>query len=305
MDTARPLSRRPDGIPIYTYDRLPNVPPVSVMRANRDLMDLPAGGHQHAHDFLLLAWVEAGGASLRINHRDWRMEDGDVYIVAPGEVLGTDDPTGWEQTDVWGIYFPPDVLGTPAPGGFLPWRSHPLLFPFVRGVEGGIHRVNVPPGERELWSRRVRLLRDELQRRRDGYHESVMALLTLLLVEVGRLAADAASDLRLRNEPMLADVFGFIEEHYHEPISLRDVASAVYLTPGHLTTIVRRKTGRTVLGWIGERRMAEARRLLVESSLSIEEIGRQVGFNDPGYFVRSFKRAHGATPRDWRRAGRV
>ena len=51
--------------------------------------------------------------------------------------------------------------------------------------------------------------------------------------------------------------------------------------------------------------MAEARRLLVESSLSIEEVGRRVGFNDPGYFVRSSKRAHGATPRDWRRAGHV
>lgn len=305
MDTVRPLSRRPDGVPIYTYDRLPSVPPVSIMRVNGEVPDLPVGGHQHAHDFLLLAWVEAGGASLRIDDRRWRMEDGDVYIIAPGEVLGADDPTGWEQTDVWGIFFPSDVLGTPAPGTFLPWRSHPLLFPFVRGVEGGIHRVNVPPGDRELWSRRVRLLSDELQRRRDGYHESVMALLTLLLVEVGRLASDAASDLRLRNEPMLADVFGFIEEHYHEPISLRDVASAVYLSPGHLTTIVRRKTGRTVLEWIGERRMTEARRLLVESGLSVTEIAQQVGFNDPGYFVRSFKRAHGATPRDWRRAGHV
>jgi AraC family transcriptional regulator, transcriptional activator of pobA len=56
--------------------------------------------------------------------------------------------------------------------------------------------------------------------------------------------------------------------------------------------------------WITERRMAQARRLLVESDLTVEEIGRTVGYADPAYFVRSFRRNHGATPLRWRRAGR-
>ena len=73
---------------------------------------------------------------------------------------------------------------------------------------------------------------------------------------------------------------------------------------GHLTTVVRRKTGRTVLEWIGERRMAEARKLLVETDLPVEEVGRRVGYADAHYFVRVFRRGHGATPLGWRRAGR-
>jgi AraC family transcriptional regulator, transcriptional activator of pobA len=44
----------------------------------------------------------------------------------------------------------------------------------------------------------------------------------------------------------VAEVFAFIEAHYHELISLKDIAAAVGLSPGHLTTVVRRKTGRTV-----------------------------------------------------------
>jgi AraC-like DNA-binding protein len=78
----------------------------------------------------------------------------------------------------------------------------------------------------------------------------------------------------------------------------------VSLSPSHLTTVVRRKTGRTVGEWIAERRMVEARRLLVETDLAVEEVGRRVGYGDPGYFVRSFRRAHGMTPLGWRRAGR-
>jgi hypothetical protein len=47
---------------------------------------------------------------------------------------------------------------------------------------------------------------------------------------------------RVRSEPVPASVFEFIEEHHHAPISTADVG----LTPGHLTTVVRRRTGRSV-----------------------------------------------------------
>jgi AraC family transcriptional activator of pobA len=115
---------------------------------------------------------------------------------------------------------------------------------------------------------------------------------------------DVVGDLRLKDEPLIAGVFGFIEQRYHEPISLKDVARTMGLSPGHLTTVVRRKTGRTVLEWIAERRMAEARRLLVETDLPGEEVGRRVGYADAHYFVRVFRRGYDATPLGWRRAGR-
>ena len=123
-------------------------------------------------------------------------------------------------------------------------------------------------------------------------------------MSVGRLATDVVGDLRLNDEPLLAEVFGFIEKRYREPISLKDVARAVNLSRGHLTTVVRRKTGRTVGEWIAERRMAEARRLLVETDLAVEEVGRRVGYVDAVYFVKCFRRTHGTTPLGWRRAGR-
>jgi AraC-like DNA-binding protein len=162
----------------------------------------------------------------------------------------------------------------------------------------------VPEADRPAWSARLAALEGELRERRDGYREAALAHLTLLLVAVGRLAADVVGDLRLRDEPLLADVFSYIEGHYAERVSLRDVAGALNLTPGYLTTVVRRKTGRTVQEWLAERRLAEARRLLVETDLAVEEVGRRAGYGDPTYFVRAFRRAHGVTPLGWRRAGR-
>jgi AraC family transcriptional regulator, transcriptional activator of pobA len=303
---TRMVGRRRDGPPVYTYEAVPGVPPVSAMRLDRGSMAELEAGHAHSHDFLVLAYFERGGGSLRLAERVWRIEAGDVYVIAPGEVLGVvGEQSGLEEAEGWTVFFPPEVLGFQAPGTFLSWRAHPLLFPFVRGVRNpGAQRLKVLPEERPSWSERFSALDLELRRRRDGYREAVLAHLTLLLVELSRLAADIAVDLRLKDEPLLAEVFGFIEEHYKEPISLRDVARAVSLSRGHLTTVVRRKTGRTVVEWIAERRMAEARKLLVGTDLSVDEVGRSVGYRHPGYFVRSFRRAHGTTPLGWRRAGR-
>ena len=91
-----------------------------------------------------------------------------------------------------------------------------------------------------------------------------------------------------------------IDRRLGEPLSLRDVADELGLTPGHLTTVVRRRTGRTVQEWIIERRMAEARSLLSDTELPVSEIARRVGMSDPGYFSRLFHRTHGASPRRWR-----
>ena len=49
------------------------------------------------------------------------------------------------------------------------------------------------------------------------------------------------------------------------------------MSPGRLTTVVRCKTGRTVQEWIVEGHMVDARRLLVETDLAVEEVGQRVG----------------------------
>jgi AraC-like DNA-binding protein len=147
-------------------------------------------------------------------------------------------------------------------------------------------------------------MEDELAARRDGRAEALSAHLTLLLVDVARLAADVAGPMRLRDEPLLAAVFGFIEAHYAEPISLRDVAAAVNVSGGHLTTVVRRRTGRPVNEWITEVRMIQARRLLADTDLTVGEVGGRVGYPNPVYFARMFRRVHGTTPLRWRRAAR-
>jgi AraC-like DNA-binding protein len=289
-----------DGTPVYGYRRVPGVPPVGVVRT-QDGHSRPdiVPPRPHAHDFLVLVYIERGGGRVRLDDRDWQVEAGDVLLVAPGEVVAFVEPD-LHQAAAWSVYFPPDVIEL---GAFLSWRSHPLLFPFVRGVAGGAQRLRVPPEQRSAIVEHIVAVEREVRERRDGCEEAAIAHLTLLLVAVSRLASDVSDDLVLRDEPQLAAVFDAIEAGFRGPLGLADVAATVGLTPGHLTTVVGRKTGRTVQQWITERRMAEARRLLAETELTVEAVGSRVGYRDPGYFARRFRRAHGASPLEWRRAG--
>jgi AraC family transcriptional activator of pobA len=298
---ARPTGRRQAGAPVYTFERVPGVPPVAVVRFSPSTSE-PVPHHAHAHDFLVLVYVERSGGSVALDERAWIVEAGDAVVIAPGEVVSAGPRGGFEG---WTAFFPADILGPASPGSFLSWRTHPLLFPFVGRAGGGAHRLRVPATKRAGWSARFAALERELDERRDGYAEAALAHLSLLLVDLSRLAGDAVAGLRIRDEPLLAEVFAVVEARYAERLSLRDVARAVGLTPGHLTTVVRTRTGRTVQEWIAERRMAEARRLLAGTDLTVDAVGRRVGYGDAGYFIRVFRRRHRVTPLQWRRAGRA
>lgn len=282
-DPAR-LVRHRDGIPVYRYWTDREAPPVSVVRGSRE--DLVEHG-PHIHDFPVLWYVHTEGV---------------VYVVAAGEVVDP-RPMATEAVGV-GVFFDPAALGRDGNSPWPAWQSHPLLFPFIHGQAGGLLQLRVPADRQSLWDSMLRCIEDELAERREAYRQATLAYLTVLLIDLARLADDVVGDLRRSGEPLLAEVFTVIDRRLTEPLSLRDVADEVGMTAGHLTTLVRRRTGRTVGEWIVERRMSRARELLAQADLPVAEVARQVGMADPGYFSRQFRTTHGVSPREWRRAGR-
>ncbi|MFC7531886.1 AraC family transcriptional regulator [Actinoplanes sp. GCM10030250] len=256
----------------------------------------PADDRAHAHDFLVLFYAERADSRFELDGRSWTVSDGDLFVIAPGQVVRFTGASGASVEDGWVVWFPADVIR--AAEAYPSWRTHPLLFPFARGADRA-QRLRVPAGERATWIERFAALDDELRDRRDGYREAALAHLTLMLVAVSRLTG-VADALRASDEPLLAAVFEVVERRFSEPVSLADVAAELAISPGHLTTVVRRKTGRTVQQWLAQRRMQQARRLLAETDLTVAAIARRVGYPDAGYFIRRFRTDHGMTPARWR-----
>ena len=80
-----------------------------------------------------------------------------------------------------------------------------------------------------------------------------------------------------------------------------EYASLLNITPNHLNKTVKAITGKSPTKWIDDAILLESKVLLCHSNLSVSEIASEVGFDDPSYFTRLFKKYEGQTPSEFRR----
>jgi PAS domain S-box-containing protein len=99
----------------------------------------------------------------------------------------------------------------------------------------------------------------------------------------------------------LRGTLDFIEQHYHEHLTLQDVAHAVNFTPAYLTDLLRRETGLSIHRWIVEYRLSEAKRLLLDTEMPVAAVGQAAGFGNASNFCRQFLKRTGCSPRQWRK----
>lgn len=89
--------------------------------------------------------------------------------------------------------------------------------------------------------------------------------------------------------------------NYQQEHSVDFYAEAMHLTPHHLTLTVKKTTGQTVCGFIYEMLYSEARSMLTQSKLSVQEIASSLNFSDQSAFGKFFKRKSGISPLEYRK----
>ena len=112
---------------------------------------------------------------------------------------------------------------------------------------------------------------------------------------------DAASDLDAnsdgdRQDHYVATACSFMQAHCGEDLALADVAGAVGITQSYLSRLFRQKTGSSFVESLRDIRIERAKELLIDRSLRVNEIARQVGFRDMSYFSTQFRRCVGVSP---------
>ena len=123
------------------------------------------------------------------------------------------------------------------------------------------------------------------------------------LVRVLDAMMDAIYDVRnVRSARLLADVMSYIREHHAENLSLEGVAAQVHLSPFYLSHLFREELGITFVEYLTRVRIERAKNLLKDGSLSIVAVSAMVGYEDPGYFSKVFKRSVGLPPNQYRKS---
>ncbi|MEI4769258.1 response regulator [Psychrobacillus sp. FJAT-51614] len=93
----------------------------------------------------------------------------------------------------------------------------------------------------------------------------------------------------------------FIREHSHEDISLEILAQKVNLSPIYISKMFKEKLGINYIDFLTECRIEKAKTLLNDSELSLKEITYEVGYHEPNYFSKVFKKVSGVSPKQYRK----
>lgn len=242
----------------------------------------------NVHDFMALAFFTSGSAVV-YQRELFEVRSGGVYLVPAGEphrILAAQAPVAW------GISF--------CPACYAPTELAPLLDPFERAASGASKVINIPGPRQEHLSHLCEELHRETAERGSSSHAELIqkSLLSLILAEIAR-ASPHAVDAKAQ-AGLVSDALRFIERHCLGPISLADVADFLHRSPSHVSTTVRRATGKSVTEWIIMGRLAEARNRLLHTDEMVDVIAERIGYADPTHFIRLFRRAHGCTPAAWR-----
>lgn len=104
-----------------------------------------------------------------------------------------------------------------------------------------------------------------------------------------------------RSEGAINQAKQYITEHYKASITLEEVAGKVQLSPYYFSKLFKEEAGVTFIEWLSTYRIEKAKKLLSDTTMSLKEICYEVGYHDPNYFSRVFRKMTGTTPTDYRR----
>ena len=105
-----------------------------------------------------------------------------------------------------------------------------------------------------------------------------------------------------KSESLIEKAENYINKNYMKDISLDDISRYCNISSYYFSKLFKQETGENYVEYLSRVRIENAKKMLTESEASIKEISYSVGFSDPNYFSRAFKKYEGVSPTEYKDA---
>jgi AraC family transcriptional activator of pobA len=266
---------------------------IETIASRSSVHDWTIRAHRHRNLFQILL-IERGGGDMTYEASITPFAAPTVIAVSPTVAHGFRFTP--QVTDGWVVSFTEDVadaLGARSGEGAARLKAL-AADPVVPLAD---------PSESARLARLCAELYEEAFLAREGYRLATRGLLSLIAVEVARLAASRARTGAVTLAPTDATVEALrrlIEDHFRRERYIAFYAERLAMTPDRLNDHIKRAIGVTAGHLIRQRMLTEAKRQLVFTNQAITEVSYDLGFSDPSHFARFFRKNTGMTPQGFR-----
>lgn len=233
----------------------------------------------HLHGFYEIIWFQKGSGTHYVDFNQYAIAPGTIFFISPGQIHSFDTKHDQE--------------------GYVLKICAELFDDFV-----SLSCVTVQDKDSAALEMLIGAMQEELKKEDSiGHREALHALVKLFVIMVRRSYAgmnpSAPNPHRVSYKAFL-NFRKLIEENYCRLHTVKDYASLLNVSSKTLTLYVNECSKYSPLELINNRIILEAKRLLRYSVLSVKEIAFRLGFEDPSYFAKFFKRLVKQSPADYR-----
>lgn len=255
---------------------------------------------RHHHAFLELSCVVRGTGTYQVNHTEYDMRPGDIFLFAPTDhhnlILGQ------ETLEHIVIHMDPLFIWN-AMGNDMDFRLLMMFFQRSPDFCCRLDRDN-PAGERlallfrEIWQ--------ECQEQRECFELMVKVKLQTILATVVRSydcidLTKSATALRSGDLESMNKVLAYIEEHLDGEIRLKDLAAIAHVSTSYFSTLFKQCYGLPPVEYVVGQRIRRAIEYIRTTDMNLTDIATACGFNNSTNFYKAFNRVTGCTPASYRK----
>ncbi|MCE3229064.1 MAG: helix-turn-helix protein [Bacteroidetes bacterium] len=277
-------------LPVFNIDKFARNEGFYVNRLIPHIRDHHFIEEPHKHDFYLIVLFTKGSGEHIIDFRSYPVKPGTIFMMSPGQTHH------WNLSrDIDGFVFfhTKDFYDE----GFVSEKTE--HYPFFSSIHNApLLRLNL------VSLKTITAIFKEMLQEYGGNEvlklNKLHCLVNLIYIE---LARKYNPQQEIRSEKYLVSLKKLeelIDKNFKSIKYPYEYAEMMHLTEKHLNRISKECLGKTTSDLIAERILLEAKRLLVHSHDSVSEISDQLGFTEPSYFSRLFKKRTGSTPAQFR-----
>lgn len=239
----------------------------------------------HRHNFNEILFFKKGGGTHDIDFTTYKPNQGSVHFVASENVhlmMRGKDTTGYS------LLFTRDYF----PAAFTDSLPFSKVQPVMHLSKADFAHVN----------RMAAMIKAEYEAAAPLHEQLIRSYLNALLLHMQRIYSETGVGIERGNlPPHVGSFMQLVKQHFAENNTVEHYASQLHISAKHLIELCKKHTGKTPLQHIKDCRIAEAKRLLYNTQLSVKEVAYQLNFDEPANFSKYFKAETGYTPATYRK----